>query len=218
MSSPVSLSMQPPKWPKLTRQVLLAALVGVALALAPQAHAQGAPAQPPAVEPPSPNPAMPSDAPQTVFDMPESVELAARPALVYIGRSNWDDADKSLGAAFEAIFAAIGKAKLKSAGPPLVEYLESGENEFQFKAMIPVEQVPKTNPSKDVMIGFSPSGPVLKFVHRGSFEDLEDVYNRIDDYLAGKGLSMAKVFEEYETDPNTTPPDKMVTNIYIVTE
>ena len=62
------------------------------------------------------------------------------------------------------------------------------------------------------------AGPALKFVHQGAFEDLEEVYNRIDDFLVAKSLSMKKVYEEYVTDPTVTAPEKMITNIYVVTE
>lgn len=149
---------------------------------------------------------------------PESVTLAAKPVLYATGKSSWDDAEQSLGNALNALYAAIAKGNLKAAGPPMIEYLDSGDEDFQFKAMVPVEKSPKTAPSKDVKIGQSPAGPALKFVHRGSFEDLEEVYNRIDDYLVSKSLDMKKVYEEYETDPGTTPPEKMVTNIYVVTD
>jgi effector-binding domain-containing protein len=218
------------------RRLLVSAAAVAALGLAPLASlAQDTPkpAEGTQAAPPTPPPAdgsgkapdkageapAPGDGrPEITLAPPEQLTLPSRSVLFITGKSTWDDADKSLSEAFNAIYAAIGKAKLQPAGSPMVEYLESGDEDFKFKAMVPVDKVPASVATKDVKVGQSPSGPVLKFVHRGSFEDLEDVYNRIDDYLVAKSLTMAKVYEEYETDPASTPPDKMVTNIYVVTE
>ncbi|MEJ1159763.1 GyrI-like domain-containing protein [Prosthecomicrobium sp. N25] len=208
--------------PSSTKPALAAALLTLALAGSAVAQDQKpAEAPPPAAQPAAPAqpgaPAQP-DAGDVTVAVPVDVTLTARPVLYVTGKSNWDDAEESLGQSLNAIFSAIGKANLKAAGPAMIEYLDSGDDDFQFKAMVPIEKAPKTAPSKDVKVGESPAGPALKFVHQGSFEDLEEVYNRIDDYLVSKSLSMKKVYEEYETDPVTTAPDKMVTNIYVVTE
>ncbi|MBT9289461.1 GyrI-like domain-containing protein [Prosthecodimorpha staleyi] len=149
---------------------------------------------------------------------PESVTLTARPVLFVTGKSTWDDAEEGIGNAVNAIFAAIAKGNLKAAGSAMIEYLDSGDEEFQFKAMVPIEAAPAKAPGKDVKVGQSPAGPALKFVHQGAFEDLEEVYNRIDDFLVAKSLNMKKVYEEYVTDPTVTAPEKMITNIYVVTE
>jgi effector-binding domain-containing protein len=149
---------------------------------------------------------------------PEAVTLTARPVLFVTGKATWDDAEEGIGNAVNAIFAAIAKGNLKAAGSAMIEYLDSGDEEFQFKAMVPIEAAPAKAPGKDVKVGQSPAGPALKFVHQGAFEDLEEVYNRIDDFLVAKSLSMKKVYEEYVTDPTVTAPEKMITNIYVVTE
>jgi effector-binding domain-containing protein len=206
---------------------LAALLLSAGIALAQDApKPDAAQPAPPAAEAPKPGEAAPAPgtaqqpAPpaEIVVAPPVTVTLVARPVLFVTGKSNWDDAEASLGQSLNSIFAAIGKANLKAAGPAMIEYLDSSDDDFQFKAMVPLETTPKSSPSKDVKVGQSPAGPALKFVHQGSFEDLEEVYNRIDDYLVAKSLTMKKVFEEYETDPGTTAPDKMVTNIYVVTE
>ena len=43
-------------------------------------------------------------------------------------------------------------------------------------------------------------------------------WNTAFDFLVAKSLSMKKVYEEYVTDPTVTAPEKMITNIYVVTE
>jgi effector-binding domain-containing protein len=150
--------------------------------------------------------------------VPEDLTLEPRPVIFVLGGGLWDDAEEKLGEAFSSIYGAIAEQKLHAAGKPMVEYLDSDEEKFQFRAMVPIEPADQPHADSDVQVGTSPSGKVLKFVHHGSLDDLEGVYNRIDDYLAAKSLSMKKVVEEYQTEQSTTPPNKMVTNIYVFTE
>lgn len=164
----------------------------------------------------SPAPAEPSKPAQTAE--PESILLPDRPVLSMTGTATWEEAEKELGRSFEQIFAAIREAGLKQAGPPMVEYTESDDESFGFKAMVPLADEAGDNLPEDIERGRSPTGRALKFVHRGSFDGLEAVYNKIFDYLAAKNLQVLRVIEEYPSDPANTPADKMVTNIYVFTE
>jgi effector-binding domain-containing protein len=64
--------------------------------------------------------------------------------------------------------------------------------------------------------GQSPGGRALKFVHRGSYDAMDNTYEAITNYLDEKRLEAQDVFiEEYQTDPITTPEDKFVVNVYV---
>jgi len=165
-------------------------------------------------------PAAPSatvPAPPTAI-APEDYVLAPSTVAFVQTTGKWDDAEALLDTAFKSIYAALARQNIHATGVPMVEYLDSDDSTFSFKAMVPITAAAGINLAPDVGIGEGPSGKVLKFVHHGSFDDLEQVYNRIDDYLAAKGLSMQRVVEEYATDQAVTPPDNMVTNIYVFAE
>ena len=54
-------------------------------------------------------------------------------------------------------------------------------------------------------LGQSPDGRALKFVYRGSYDDLDNTYEAITNYLDEKRLDAKEMFiEEYVTDPLTT--------------
>jgi effector-binding domain-containing protein len=163
-----------------------------------------------------PGPAAPAPADPNAI-VPEDIILPPQTVAFVMGKGKWDDAATLFDASFKAIYAALVHDNIHVVGVPMVEYLDSDDSSFSFKAMVPVEATPGRKLASDVEIGAGPEGKVLKFSHRGSFDDLEQVYNRIDDYLAGKGLEIQRVVEEYVTDQAVTPPNNTVTNIYVFT-
>ncbi len=190
------------------RTGLIASLLLATSGVTSNAGIAESPAAPSATTAPSAAPAI----------TPEDVVLAPRTVAFVVGKGKWDDAEAVLDTAFKSIYAAMARETIHPAGVPMVEYLDSDDSTFSFKAMVPIQTEAGAKLGPDVLIGDGPSGRVLKFEHRGSFDDLEQVYNRIDDYLASKSLTMTKVVEEYVTDPMVTTPNNTVTEIYVFTQ
>ena len=62
----------------------------------------------------------------------------------------------------------------------------------------------------------SPEGKALKFVHRGSYDNMDNTYEAITNHLDDKKLEAKDTFiEEYMTDPLKTAEDKLVINVYV---
>ena len=77
--------------------------------------------------------------------------------------------------------------------------------------------IPKNPPRGDLALGHSPEGKALKFVHRGSYDDLDNTYEAITNYLDDKRLEAKDMFiEEYVTDPTITDAKKLIVNVYVV--
>ena len=56
----------------------------------------------------------------------------------------------------------------------------------------------------------------LKFVHRGSYDNMDNTYEAITNHLDEKKLEAKDTFiEEYLTDPIKTAEDKLVINVYV---
>jgi effector-binding domain-containing protein len=65
-------------------------------------------------------------------------------------------------------------------------------------------------------IGKSPDGTALKFVHRGSYDNMDNTYEAITNHLDDKKLEAKDTFiEEYITDPLKTAEDKLVINVFV---
>jgi effector-binding domain-containing protein len=179
---------------------------------APVASPSVAPSPPPAT---AQTPAAPPVAVQTADPFGEAFALEPKKVVVMKGTANWDSAFDTLIDSFKALTALLDKQGIKAAGNSMIVYTSTDDTGFTFLAEIPVEQDPK-NLAKDMSIGKSPEGKALKFVHRGSYDNMDNTYEAITNHLDDKKLEAKDTFiEEYITDPLKTAEDKLVINVYV---
>jgi effector-binding domain-containing protein len=109
----------------------------------------------------------------------------------------------------------LDKQDIKRAGNAMIVYTSTDDAGFTYLAEIPVDHEPK-NLAKDMSLGKSPDGKALKFVHRGSYDNMDNTYEAITNHLDDKKLEAKDTFiEEYITDPLKTAEDKLVINVYV---
>jgi effector-binding domain-containing protein len=205
--------------------------IGSALAQAPPATPPAAtlapaaaptpaanPSAAPTVSPPAAaqNPAPPPPAPvQTADPFGEEIVLAPKTVVIRKGSANWDAAFDALIDSFKTLSALLDKQGVKPAGNPMIVYTSTDDTGFTYLAEIPVDQDLK-NLAKDISMGKSPEGKALKFVHHGSYDNMDNTYEAITNYLDDKKLEAKDTFiEEYITDPLKTAEDKLVINVYV---
>ena len=164
---------------------------------------------------PSAAPSPPAATVQTADPFGEPFTLEPKKVVVMKGTANWDAAFDTLIDSFKALTALLDKQGIKASGNSMIVYTSTDDTGFTFLAEIPVEQDPK-NLTKDMSIGKSPDGKALKFVHRGSYDNMDNTYEAITNHLDDKKLEAKDTFiEEYITDPLKTAEDKLVINVYV---
>jgi effector-binding domain-containing protein len=183
---------------------------------APAASASPAPAATPApVASPSAAPSPPAATVQAADPFGEPFTLEPKKVVVMKGTANWDAAFDTLIDSFKALTALLDKQGIKASGNSMIVYTSTDDTGFTFLAEIPVEQDPK-NLGKDMSVGKSPDGKALKFVHRGSYDNMDNTYEAITNHLDDKKLEAKDTFiEEYITDPLKTAEDRLVINVYV---
>jgi effector-binding domain-containing protein len=181
---------------------------------APVASPSAAPGTPPAAAETPATP--PAAAPvQTADPFGEQITLEPKTVVIAKGNANWDSAFDTLIESFKSLSALLDKQGIKRAGNPMIVYTATDDTGFTYLAEIPVEQDPK-NLTKDMSMGKSPDGKALKFVHRGSYDNMDNTYEAITNHLDDKKLEAKDTFiEEYITDPLKTAEDKLVINVYV---
>jgi effector-binding domain-containing protein len=204
---------------------VLVPMVGAALpaarAQAPAPAPSASPAPPPAEtkspgDLPSTAPPPPAPAPVQVADpFGEEISLTPKTVIITKGTANWDTAFDTLLESLKTLSAALEKEGGKAAGNSMIVYTSTDDTGFSYLAEIPVEQEPKNLP-KTISVAKSPDGKALKFVHRGSYENMDNTYEAITNHLDDKKLEAKDTFiEEYITDPLKTREDKLVINVYV---
>jgi len=147
----------------------------------------------------------------------EEVTLTAKTIVFVTGKATWDNAFPTLTGSFKSIFGFLGKQKLQAAGPAMTIYTAVNNTGFQFQAGIPITQAPANFSHGAFTLGQSPGGKALKFVHRGSYDSMDMLYETIIHYLDEKRIERQGPFvEEYLTDPVTTPEDQLVVNVFVL--
>src|SRR5579859_5469066 len=207
-----------------TALMALAALwlgMGDALAQAPATSPSPAPSASPApAASPSASPSVaqtpaPIPSVQTADPFGEPITLQAKKVVIAKGNANWDSAFDTLMDSYKALNALLDKQGIKPAGNLLIVYTSTDDTGFTYMAEIPVDQEPK-NLAKNMSVGQSPEGKALKFVHRGSYDNMDNTYEAITNHLDDKKLEAKDTFiEEYITDPVKTAEDKLVINVYV---
>ena len=168
-----------------------------------------------AAKAPAPAPPPPAASVQTADPFGEEITLAPKKVVVIKGTANWDAAFDTLIESFKALTALLDKQGIKATGNSMIVYTSTDDTGFTFLAEIPVDQEPK-NLAKDMSMGKSPEGKALKFVHRGSYDNMDNTYEAITNHLDDKKLEAKDTFiEEYITDPLKTAEDKLVINVYV---
>jgi len=141
--------------------------------------------------------------------------MEPKTVLIFTGSATWDSAFESLMDAFKSLNTLLDKQGIKTSGNPMIVYTSTDDNGFVFQAEIPVDQEIKSLP-KNMSMGKSPEGKALKFVHRGSYDNMDNTYEAITNHLDDKKLEAKDLFvEEYITDPLKTAEDKLVINVYV---
>ncbi|QOZ22528.1 GyrI-like domain-containing protein [Bradyrhizobium sp. CCBAU 51753] len=163
----------------------------------------------------TPAPPPPAAPVQTADPFGEPFTLEPKKVVMLKGNANWDAAFDALIEAFKQLTAQLGKENVKPSGNPMIVYTSTDDTGFTFIAEIPVDQDVK-NLGKGMSMGNSPDGKALKFVHRGSYDNMDNTYEAITNHLDDKKLEAKDTFiEEYITDPLKTAEDKLVINVYV---
>jgi len=179
----------------------------------PAPPAPPAPAAKPDAPPAAPAPS--TTAPSDPFG--EDTTLTAKPIVYLKGTGTWDNAFETITHSFKTLKSFTEKEGLKVDGEPMTIFTATDDTGFQFEAALPVAEPPKNPPRGEIGVGTSPEGHALKFVHRGSYDGLDNTYEAITNYLDERRLEAKDMFiEQYVTDPLTTNEDHLVVNVFVL--
>eukprot|EP01037_Dinobryon_pediforme_P013473 gene13473-13588_t len=207
-----------------------AAPVDTPVVTPPPAATPPAPVTPPAtVAPPvpatAPAPVLPKTEITPLPDQPAAVDasstpfdLPAKPVALLRGKANWEDGYKVIHEGFKKITDALAAEKIPVIGKPLAVFVETNDQDFKYEIMMPIEKAPegKAGLPGDIVFGMSPAGKVLRFQHRGAYDDVDSTYEAITAYLDEKGFESRDLFvEEYLNDAKGSDDTNLQVDVYV---
>ncbi|GHJ53051.1 hypothetical protein Nm8I071_23580 [Nonomuraea sp. TT08I-71] len=127
------------------------------------------------------------------------------------------------GEALTALWSALQQADIAPAGSPYVRYHTFGDD-TDMEVGVPVTAPPASPTNGAVSAGTLPAGPALIATHKGSHEQLKEVYEVLQAAVRRGGLTEdGAAWEEYrwidlsqQPDPASWPtPDAWVTEVVL---
>lgn len=150
----------------------------------------------------------------------DQVDVTPQTILFVSSSSSQDPADIAIAmaAAYAEISAFMQQAGISMAGQPMAITRVWEEGNYQFDAAIPVDFIP-AELSGNIHSGLSPSGPGVRAVHHGAYDQMMPTYEKLAAYMSAHGLSQGEVsWEHYVSDPGNTAQHDMITHVYIMLE
>lgn len=125
---------------------------------------------------------------------------------------------------FPKINDFVTKHAVQVAGPPRAIYTEYGPDGTRFTVAIPIDSSDvEVDAGESVYIDEIEGGKALRFTHSGSYQNLPQTYQGINNWLKEKGWVESEqdlpkfypMWEEYVNNPASTPEDELVTYVYV---
>ncbi len=123
----------------------------------------------------------------------------------------------ALAEAYGKVMTVIAEQGLEQQGAPLSIATRWEDNVYEFKAAIPIRAMEEISVASDseVQMGTTYTGRVVRAVHTGSYEQLTDTYEAIEEFIEARNLSVnGHSWEHYVSDPGNTAEADRVTHIY----
>lgn len=198
----------------------------------PSTDAPAAPSQVPSVQPPTaPQAQAPAPAPQQSADAahatlgpppadpstPDELTIAPKAEAFVEGEAGWDDALTTIREAQKKVKDTLDKAGIKISGRPLTRFVKTGDDKFSYEIGYPIEE-PTSQPSlpPQIKLGTTPSGAAIRFIHHGSYDDIDGTYEAITVDLDAKGIEVNDAFlEEYVNDVSDSADPDLEVYIYV---
>jgi effector-binding domain-containing protein len=148
------------------------------------------------------------------------LNVVAQDILYVTSNSSQDPQDiaVAMAEAYSEISMFMNNAGIKLAGQPMAITRAWEEGGYLFDAAIPVDVIP-AELSGNVRAGQSPSGPAVRALHHGSYDQMMPTYEKLAAYMSAHGLVQGEVsWEHYVTDPGNSATQDMLTHVYIMLE
>lgn len=157
---------------------------------------------------------------------PERVEVQPILALQIASSSGSDPREISdaMKEAFDELHRVSQAHGVQFTGPPRAIYTAYSPEGTEFTVALPIAaEVSGDMGDTAVTVSEVPGGEALRFVHEGPYPKLAETYGKITDWMKANAMLATEadwakympMWEEYVSDPASTPADDLVTHIYV---
>jgi effector-binding domain-containing protein len=142
----------------------------------------------------------------------EVKEQPAQPTLAIRRRTSVEELPQVMGSTYGAVAQYLGELGEQPAGPPFAVYYNDDMQDLDVEIGFPVA---RDLPGRgDIQASEIPGGKVATCLYVGPYEDIEQPYNALGQWMGEHGYeATGLVYEMYLNDPQETPPEELQTQI-----
>lgn len=151
----------------------------------------------------------------------ETVQTQALPWIYLSYQTSMDSTEigRVMGEAFQKLGQFVGQNQIAVAGPALSVYRDYTDTGMTVDIGFPIPAAALGKASGEIKAGQTPSGKVLKAVHRGPYDKLRETYDALGKHMKAADIPMPAIsWEVYLSDPNTTADADLITEIFMPVE
>lgn len=144
-------------------------------------------------------------------------EVEAQDTYAYMSQSglNHEAITPAITAAYGKLIDFITKNNVTMNGSPKIVNLSTSDDEYQFLAVIPVNDNSLIDESNKIQSYTSYQGKVIKLIHKGPYKNFDISYDILFAYMSQNNLhNNGNSWEDFVTDPANVSEDELITNIY----
>jgi len=148
----------------------------------------------------------------------ERVEVQAQDILYVTTSSAQEPADiaTAMAQAYSEISTFMNQVGIDMSGQPMAITRARDGGGYRFDAAIPVASIPDKLDG-NIQSGKSPSGPAVRAIHHGEYDQMIPTYEKIAAYMSAHGLGQGSVsWEHYISNPGNTELQDMITHVYVM--
>lgn len=132
---------------------------------------------------------------------PNLVDVAEEKLAVVHGRVSPDEITTFFDTSFGRLAAVLDTQGVNVTGPALALYGTVSDRSMEITVGFPVDR--PIQPEGEVVAGLLPSGRTARLVHHGSFDGLDQSWDRLRAWITSQDLTPAGTrWEVYVTEPN----------------
>ncbi len=121
----------------------------------------------------------------------------------------------SIAAAYAKIMTFISTNEINITGTPKIITLDFSDDNFHFKAAIPVANNQVVDENKQIIGEQMYAGKAVKIIHKGSYQNFKRSYDILFAYMTQNQLKKnGYPWEDFVTDPADVTEDELITHIY----
>mgnify|MGYP001811916296 CR=1 FL=1 len=153
----------------------------------------------------------------------EVVEV--EPAVIVFASTSslWDAAavSQALGEAYGLIGRFMAEHDLQPAGPPRAMTIARSDDAWEFDAGLPIAAMPELDidPASPVQIRQTEGGRTVRGISVGPYTEVSANWEKVRAWLAAHGYEESGLpWEEYMSDPGSTPDAELITHLNMPVE